>query len=132
MEEKEIKKIFGKYLMDVGEGEGGIGAGVEMAVASTLCETFKASLHQLLKNGPIDNGHLAIVELAIETKSSLCVQTSIDLGEVTALMPGGSPEAFLDIYHKFNSIVQFLDSNLENLKFGTRLSKEAVQKYLKQ
>lgn len=126
MEEKKIKEIFAKYLLNLGEN------GVELAVAAALCEAAKMSLCSLLKSEQIEERHLAIMELAIEARSGLCVETFINRGEITALVPGGSPEAFLDIYNKFDAIIKYLDINLENLKFGPLLSKEAVRENLNQ
>lgn len=126
MEEKNIKEIFFRHLVSVGEQE------IEMAMVATLFEAVKTILDQLLKDTRIDENHLTVVKLAIEAKSGLCVEMPINFRGVTVLVPGGSPEAFLNIYCKFDAIVQFLNSNLKNLKFGQYLSKEGMRGNLNQ
>src|SRR3989344_2647787 len=60
------------------------------------------------------------------------VYAEINMGQEIVLIPGGSPQAFLEIYSKFYKIVNFLNENLDNLRYSQRLNKETTASSVKQ
>lgn len=127
MNKQKIKEIFANHFMNSG------GKPIGLVAVGAQIEAVKIVLHSLPKEQQPEASHMLIMELVIEAKSSLSVETVGYAGETpVVLYPGGSPEIFLDIYQKFTTIIKFLSDNLENLKIGPHLSKKLLRKNLDQ
>ena len=110
MQETEIREILGRHVLTMND--------IEKALSLTLLDVYLATLDSCIgENVGISSEGLIVIRESIQAKCRMVEVISIDLENGQVLIPGRTPEAFLEIYTQFVRTTQFLRDNFNNLIF---------------
>jgi len=99
----------------------------QKALSLTLLDVYLATLDSCIgENVGISSEGLIVIRESIQAKCRMVEVISIDLENGQVLIPGRTPEAFLEIYTQFVRTTQFLRDNFNNLIFSSEVTREKV------